>query len=99
MTTYADLDQLKAAFAVHASHLRLAFTGEDHIDVMATNRGDGPIAILRPNEAPDDAPRPPGSPAVWRVHSARTGVSVAEGTAEGIAKWFTRPEAGLITQQ
>jgi hypothetical protein len=75
--------------------------GEPHINVLATNRGDSPIAVIRATDAnaPDEAPRPPGSPGVWRVHSARTGVSVAEGTAEGIAKWFTHPDAGLITQQ
>jgi hypothetical protein len=95
---YSDLDQLKAAFAAHASHLRLAFTGEDHIDVMATNRGDSPVAILRANEAgPDDTPRPPGSPGIWRIHSPRTGVVFCEGTAEGVAQYMSRPEAGLIS--
>jgi hypothetical protein len=86
IVTYADLDQLKASFAAHASHLRLAFTGEDHIHVIATNRGDSPIAILRPN---DDGN-------IWRVHSPRDGLAYCEGTPVGVAQYIAR--GGLIPQ-
>jgi hypothetical protein len=47
---YFDLDELKVAFAAHAAHCQLQFTGKPEINVIATNRGDRPIAILRPNE-------------------------------------------------
>ena len=86
IVTYADLDQLKASFAVHASHLRLAFTGEAHINVIATNRGESPIAILRPNE----------DSSIWRVHSPRNDVVYCEGTAEGVAQYIA--SGGLIPQ-
>jgi hypothetical protein len=99
MNTYADLDQLKAAFAVHASHLRLAFTGSADIHVIPTNRPEGPpIAIIRAIGGPDDSPRPPGSPAFWRVHTIRTGVSICEGPAAGVATWLALPIAGLYLQ-
>jgi hypothetical protein len=37
-------------------------------------------------------PPPPDSPAIWRVHSPRTGAALCESTAAGVAQYFTRPE-------
>jgi hypothetical protein len=97
--TYSDLEQLKAAFAVHASHLRLAFTGSADIHVIPGNRPESPpLTIIRSTEDPDDTPRPPGSPACWRVHTIRTGAVFCEGTAEGVAQYLARPEAALHFQ-
>jgi hypothetical protein len=87
--TYNDLEDLQVAFKTHACHLRLEFTGEAYINVMITNRGDSPFAILRSNE----------SGGIWRVCSPRTGEAVCEGTAAGVAQYLARPEAGLISQR
>jgi hypothetical protein len=84
--TWRELDALKKAFAEHASHLRLALTGEDHIHVIATNRGESPIAILRPNE----------DSSIWKVHSPRNGSVYCEGTPAGVAQYIA--SGGLIPQ-
>jgi hypothetical protein len=84
--TWRELDDLKKAFAAHASHLRLAPTGEDHIRVIATNRDDSPIAILRPNEGGG----------IWRVHSPANGLAYCEGTPVGVAQYLAG--GGLLPQ-
>ncbi|HEY2538568.1 MAG TPA: hypothetical protein VGI28_03585 [Stellaceae bacterium] len=96
--TYTDLDELKAAFAAHASHCQLVFTGTPEINVIATNRGESPIAILRPNDegAFSDDPRIPGSPAIWRVHSPRNGLAYCEATAVEAAQYIA--SGGLLPQ-
>jgi hypothetical protein len=98
--TYTDLEDLQVAFKTHACHLHLEFSGEAYFKVMVTNRGDSPLAILRPTEdVPGAAPWPPGCPHIWRVHAPRTGVVVCEGTAAGVAQHLAGPEAGLLSQQ
>jgi hypothetical protein len=84
--TWRELDDLKKAFAVHACHLRLALTGEDYVNVIATNRGDTPIAILRPNE----------DGGIWRLHSPRNGLVYCEGTTVWVAQYIA--SGGLIPQ-
>jgi hypothetical protein len=84
--TWVELEDLKKAFAVHASHLRLAFTGEPSVNVIATNRGESPVAILRPNE----------DSSIWKVHSPRNGSVYCEGTPVGVAQYIA--SGGLIPQ-